>query len=676
MHLHRLAQGDDPRATEGGRERQRNVLDRFAIDFSLCMYCGICIEVCPFDALFWSPEFEYAELDIRDLTHEKDRLRRVDVRPCRRRPRTTSTPSRPRRSTAARQGSRQGDRATVRAGDDLASRRPVTSSRLLFGLLGLVALGSALLVVTTRQLVHAALWLVVTLGALAGCYLLLAAEFVAWVQVLIYVGAVVVLLLFGADAHPGADRRVAGPRRPPLRRRRRRRGRGRGWPCSSASRRRRPSTASTIDLGDDRGPASATSTGAAAVPVLGAAVRGAVACCCSPRWSARSCCPGATSVVGDDCRAAGADAAADAACCSRRCCSASGSTACWPGATRPRADGRRADAQRGQPQPRRVRRVAARRAARPARCSRCSSSRSPPPRSGSAWRSCCSCSATAETSPARRADASCADRDAPTTGGRLGDAPVVRRRCWRPSLAAVVGLLVRPAAGRGSSCRSRSPAPRLSLVATRRCSRARAVTDAPVHEPAQLASVADRRRSPIGARPARRRAGRASCRSLVAVVALARAGLLDRLPQGRPALLVVRRLRLAVHRRDAARRLRRRPVRAAGRLGGHGRLLLLPDRPPLGAGGRARRRGQGVPHHPARRRRLPVRHLRARPSRRGTRSSISARRCGHRATALRQHDGHGRDAAAARAASSASRRSSRCTPGCPTRWPARRRSAR
>ncbi|MFC5833700.1 4Fe-4S binding protein [Nonomuraea insulae] len=61
-------------APEGGRARQRNVLDRFAIDFSLCMYCGICIEVCPFDALFWSPEFEYAEGDIRNLLHEKDKL--------------------------------------------------------------------------------------------------------------------------------------------------------------------------------------------------------------------------------------------------------------------------------------------------------------------------------------------------------------------------------------------------------------------------------------------------------------------------------------------------------------------------------------------------------------------------------------------------------------------------
>jgi len=63
-----------PAPESGGRERTRNVLDRFAIDFSLCMYCGICIEVCPFDALFWSPEFEYAEFDIRNMVHEKERL--------------------------------------------------------------------------------------------------------------------------------------------------------------------------------------------------------------------------------------------------------------------------------------------------------------------------------------------------------------------------------------------------------------------------------------------------------------------------------------------------------------------------------------------------------------------------------------------------------------------------
>jgi NADH-quinone oxidoreductase subunit I len=60
---------------EGGRARTRNVLDRFAIDFALCMYCGICVEVCPFDALLWSPEFEYAEVSHEAMTHEMERLR-------------------------------------------------------------------------------------------------------------------------------------------------------------------------------------------------------------------------------------------------------------------------------------------------------------------------------------------------------------------------------------------------------------------------------------------------------------------------------------------------------------------------------------------------------------------------------------------------------------------------
>ena len=72
-----------------------------------------------------------------------------------------------------------------------------TGVEITFLLVGLVTLGAAVVTVTTRQLVHAALWLVVALGGLAVEYLLLTAEFIAWVQVLIYVGSVVVLLLFG-----------------------------------------------------------------------------------------------------------------------------------------------------------------------------------------------------------------------------------------------------------------------------------------------------------------------------------------------------------------------------------------------------------------------------------------------------------------------------------------------
>ena len=63
-----------PSDKPGGRVRTRNELDRFDIDYGLCMYCGICVEVCPFDALYWSPEYEYSEYRIADLLHNKEKL--------------------------------------------------------------------------------------------------------------------------------------------------------------------------------------------------------------------------------------------------------------------------------------------------------------------------------------------------------------------------------------------------------------------------------------------------------------------------------------------------------------------------------------------------------------------------------------------------------------------------
>jgi NADH-quinone oxidoreductase subunit I len=63
-----------PPRREGGKPRTVNALDRFDIDYALCMYCGICVEVCPFDALFWTPEYEYSESSIADLLHDKERL--------------------------------------------------------------------------------------------------------------------------------------------------------------------------------------------------------------------------------------------------------------------------------------------------------------------------------------------------------------------------------------------------------------------------------------------------------------------------------------------------------------------------------------------------------------------------------------------------------------------------
>jgi NADH-quinone oxidoreductase subunit J len=95
----------------------------------------------------------------------------------------------------------------------------VTVQEVVFILLGVIALASGIGVVTTRNVVHAALSLVVTLASVAGCYLMLTAEFVAWVQILIYVGAVIVLILFGimltrapigGSADLDSENRVAG----------------------------------------------------------------------------------------------------------------------------------------------------------------------------------------------------------------------------------------------------------------------------------------------------------------------------------------------------------------------------------------------------------------------------------------------------------------------------------
>lgn len=72
----------------------------------------------------------------------------------------------------------------------------MTVADVLLAAIGAVVVGSALLVVTTRHLVRAGLWLVVTLTGVAGLYLVLTAELVAWVQILVYLGAVIVLLLF------------------------------------------------------------------------------------------------------------------------------------------------------------------------------------------------------------------------------------------------------------------------------------------------------------------------------------------------------------------------------------------------------------------------------------------------------------------------------------------------
>jgi NADH-quinone oxidoreductase subunit J len=73
----------------------------------------------------------------------------------------------------------------------------VSAAEVAFTVMAVIGSIAAVRVVTAKNVVHAALYLVVTLLSVGGVYLVLAAEFVAWVQILIYVGAIVILFLFG-----------------------------------------------------------------------------------------------------------------------------------------------------------------------------------------------------------------------------------------------------------------------------------------------------------------------------------------------------------------------------------------------------------------------------------------------------------------------------------------------
>jgi NADH-quinone oxidoreductase subunit J len=73
----------------------------------------------------------------------------------------------------------------------------VVAQNVIFTILAVVMVVAAFRLVTTQNVVRAALFLAIVLAGAAGQFILLAAEFMAWVQVLVYIGAVVVLLLFG-----------------------------------------------------------------------------------------------------------------------------------------------------------------------------------------------------------------------------------------------------------------------------------------------------------------------------------------------------------------------------------------------------------------------------------------------------------------------------------------------
>jgi len=86
----------------------------------------------------------------------------------------------------------------------------MTGEQVLFLFVALFTLGSGFMVVTTRNLVHAAFWLVATLFGVAVTYALLNAAFLAVVQVVVYIGAIAILFIF-AVMLTRKDMRDQGP---------------------------------------------------------------------------------------------------------------------------------------------------------------------------------------------------------------------------------------------------------------------------------------------------------------------------------------------------------------------------------------------------------------------------------------------------------------------------------
>jgi len=73
----------------------------------------------------------------------------------------------------------------------------LVAQNVAFGLVALTIVAAAIRVVTTKNVVHAALYLVVVLAGVGGLYFILGAEFVGTTQILVYIGAIIVLFLFG-----------------------------------------------------------------------------------------------------------------------------------------------------------------------------------------------------------------------------------------------------------------------------------------------------------------------------------------------------------------------------------------------------------------------------------------------------------------------------------------------
>ena len=179
------------------KSEKRNYAKTFTLELYACEFCELCVQVCPTDAIVMMKSFDLATADRRELLLDKDRLHAIglaaptvvgDRQPAARHAGAAERPELARRwSPPPQAGDKSADQAE-RARHDRRGDR--------FWCLSVVLVGSALAVVLSKNLFHAVLWLALALTGTAGIFLLLDAEFLAAVQLLLYAGGIVTIVVF------------------------------------------------------------------------------------------------------------------------------------------------------------------------------------------------------------------------------------------------------------------------------------------------------------------------------------------------------------------------------------------------------------------------------------------------------------------------------------------------
>ncbi len=206
--------------------KKRLYVPRFDIDIAKCCYCGLCVPPCPTECIKMTDVYEFSEYDRQTLIYnfadddaggrrpgkgeagrvreragseESCRGRRAEARGPGCRPGAAPKPATP---AAAPNPAPPAASAAAEKQRGLHQQLEQTSSLmqlfdLVFYVFAFITIVSAFIVVFSKNIIYSAFALLFTFFGVAGLYVLLQADFLAVTQILIYVGGILVLLLFG-----------------------------------------------------------------------------------------------------------------------------------------------------------------------------------------------------------------------------------------------------------------------------------------------------------------------------------------------------------------------------------------------------------------------------------------------------------------------------------------------